>query len=73
MPTRVIVTIATEMGVEESSPRYGKLASHLLVLFEASKDEARLLALMRRSVGKLDGPPVQRRKPGQRPARANII
>jgi hypothetical protein len=63
MLTRVLVAIAAEIGVDNCSPKYVRLASHMLVLFEACKDEHRLLALMRRSVGKLGKPPVQRRKP----------
>jgi hypothetical protein len=63
MLTRVLVAIAAEIGVDECSPKYVPLASHLLVLFEACKDEHRLLALMRRSAGKLGKQPVQRRKP----------
>jgi hypothetical protein len=65
MLTRVLVAIAAEIGIDEDSPKYAPLASHMLLLFEACKDEERLLALMRKSAGKLDRPHVQRRKPGQ--------
>ena len=64
MLTRVLAAIAAEIGIDEGSPKYAPLASHLLLLFEACKDEERLLALMRRSAGKLERKHVQRRKPG---------
>jgi hypothetical protein len=61
MLTRVMDSLAAEMQIERSSDRYNELATHLLVLFEASKDENRLLTLMRRSAGKLRSPPTRQR------------
>ena len=61
MLTRVMDSLAAEMQIERSSDRYNEVASHLLVLFEASKDENRLLTLMRRSAGKLRSPPTRQR------------
>ena len=51
MLTRIMTTLAQEMNIEETSPRYDELAAHLMILFEASKNEQRLLTLMRRSAG----------------------
>jgi hypothetical protein len=61
MLTRVMDALATEMRIQKSSDQYDELASHLLILFEASKDEKRLLTLMRRSAGMLRSPPGNRR------------
>ena len=51
MLTRIMTTLAQEMNIQETSPRYDELAAHLMILFEASKNEQRLLTLMRRSAG----------------------
>ena len=61
MLTRVMDALAAEMQIEKSSDDYDNLASHLLILFEASKDENRLLTLMRRSAGMLRSPPARQR------------
>ncbi len=62
MLTRVMGTLAAELGIESTSPRYDELASHLMILFEAAKDEDRLLTLMRRSVGMLHRRPTKARR-----------
>ena len=62
MLTRVMETMSTEMGIEKGSPRYSALASHLMILFEATKDEARLLTLMRRSRDRLHVRPMRSRR-----------
>ena len=64
MLTRVMDTMSTEMGIERGSPRYSALASHLMILFEATKDEARLLTLMRRSADRLHVRPMRLRARG---------
>jgi hypothetical protein len=73
MLTRVMGTLSTEMRVEKSSARYGELASHLLILFEASKDENRLLTLMRKSAGMLRSPPGRRGKKQRTGTDANSL
>ena len=66
MLTRVMNSLAAEMQIEKTSDRYAELATHLLLLVEASKDENRLLTLMRRSAGMLRSQPGGRRdKPAQ--------
>ena len=60
MLTRIMTTLAQEMNIEETSPRYDELAAHLMILFEASKNEQRLLTLMRRSAGFLNSQAVGR-------------
>ena len=60
MLTRIMTTLAQEMNIEETSPRYDELAAHLMILFEASKNEQRLLTLMRRSAGFLHSQAVGR-------------
>ena len=57
MLTRIMTTLAQEMDIQETSPRYDELAAHLMILFEASKNEQRLLTLMRRSAGFLHRQP----------------
>ena len=74
MLSRVMDTLAAEMRIEKSSTQYSDLASHLLILFEASKDEKRLLTLMRRSAGMLRSPPGSRRgRPPQSASQANPL
>jgi hypothetical protein len=68
MLTRVMDSLAAEMQIEKTSDRYAELATHLLILFEASKDENRLLTLMRRSAGMLRNQPGGRRG---KPARSH--
>ena len=72
MLTRVVDVLAIEMGIERTSRRYAELASHLLILFEASKDEDRLLTLMRRSAGMLHSPPGKRRR-SQSPSQPAVL
>jgi hypothetical protein len=60
MLRRVMGKLSNEMRIEKPSPQYDELASYLLILFEASRDENRLLALMRRSAS------VLRNRPGKR-------
>jgi hypothetical protein len=62
MLTRVMDSLATEIGIEKSSDQYEGLASDLLMLFEASKDEKRLLTLMRRIAGVRSRPESRRSK-----------
>jgi hypothetical protein len=49
MLRRVLSVVASEMKFEKSSPDYEDLNSHLMILFEATRNEDRLLTLMRRS------------------------
>ena len=72
MLTRVMNALATEMKIEKSSDQYDELASHLLILFEASKDENRLLTLMRRSAGMLRSPPARHRGKRQTAGEASL-
>ena len=59
MLRRVLSVVAREMNVEKSSRRYENLNSHVMILFEASRDEDRLIALLRRSAAMLGVRPVR--------------